>query len=385
MDQSTNDYSNHKITMSEENKSEPPLEKPPENTGSYLSQVDTRIEMKLIEAKQSLIRENDKRLEEIAREKYEPRILRWQKISAGAFAVLIFSLLWGWFSLPDKIKTQADKIVDEKLVDPQITKTLDEALNKKAIPLINAKIQPIETNLAMMAANITTQKMILGQMLLDTSNQQAVLAAGQRELWAQMQPISNQIVSLKTNVDQQLSKVTALIAEHESLLFPISIIDPPSATKRLSAFAGTDIEILYSKDKDSSYLSANVMASLLSEAKWHTANRWSTNLEFVDWTQVSINIPRGNPDPKKLVQTRAAVIALEKELLTSGIPTIFDHFVWPSDTNKQPYQIILRAPIKNGLGPDRVKRRWFFTNEINNPLTFPSTNEPAHQAVGDIL
>jgi hypothetical protein len=90
--------------MSAENKSQPPQGK----LDPHMELLEIRIDMKMLEAKQALAKENETRLREIARDKYEPRILRWQRISGVALALFIVSLIWGWFSLSDKIKAQAD-------------------------------------------------------------------------------------------------------------------------------------------------------------------------------------------------------------------------------------------------------------------------------------
>jgi hypothetical protein len=139
--------------------------------------LELRIDVKLNEAKEALRLANQTDLERIGQEKNEPKYKRLLSISAIAIAILIAGNLWQLFGINDRIKTEAGRIVDEKLIDPQLKSTLDEALSKKAVPFIAAQVQPIETNVAALVKNVEEQKSRFAAMSLDVSNNQIQLAS----------------------------------------------------------------------------------------------------------------------------------------------------------------------------------------------------------------
>src|SRR5258706_16031976 len=82
--------------------------------------LELRIDVKLAEAKDALRSANQTEMERISREKYEPKYKRLLGFTSVAIALLIISLLWDWLGLRERIKEEAGKIIDQKLVDPQL-------------------------------------------------------------------------------------------------------------------------------------------------------------------------------------------------------------------------------------------------------------------------
>lgn len=173
----------------------------PSESKSEREILELRIDLKLAEAKEALRSANETELERIAREKYEPKYKRLLGLTSIAIAVLIISLLWEWLGLPERIKDEAGKIIDQKLVDPQLANTLDEALSKKAIPFIAAQVQPIETNVAALKANVNEQTTLFGAMALDVSNKQVQLSSEQTVIRNQIHPLFGEVASLQSSVD----------------------------------------------------------------------------------------------------------------------------------------------------------------------------------------
>jgi hypothetical protein len=87
------------------------------------------------------------------------------------------------------VHSEADRVIDQKLVDPQLKNTLDEALSNKAIPFIVAQVRPIETNVAALKANVNEQATLFGTMALEISNKQAQLASDQLAIREQLHPL----------------------------------------------------------------------------------------------------------------------------------------------------------------------------------------------------
>jgi hypothetical protein len=177
--------------------------------------LELRIDLKLAEAKESLRLANQTELERIAREKHEPKYKRLLGFSGLVIALLIASHLWEWFGLSDRIKDQAGKIIDQKLIDPQLTNTLDEALSRKAIPYIAAQVHPIETNVSALKANVEEQKHIFAAASLDVSNWQAQLTSEQIAVREKIQPLFGEIISLQSSVDAAQEQAKKLQEEQK--------------------------------------------------------------------------------------------------------------------------------------------------------------------------
>jgi hypothetical protein len=187
---------------------------PPESK-SEREILELRIDLKLAEAKDALRLANQAELERIARERHEPRFKRLMGLTGVAIAILIFGLLWEWLELPGRIEVEAGKIIDQKLVDPQLTNTLDEALRKKAVPFIAAQIHPIETNVAALMANVNEQTRRLGAMNLDISNKQSLLTTEQTVIRNQIQPLFGAISSLRSSVETAQEQALRLQEEQK--------------------------------------------------------------------------------------------------------------------------------------------------------------------------
>lgn len=169
---------------------------PPESK-SEREILELRIDLKLAEAKEDLREFNRLELQRIAGNIHEPKLKRLRNWSAFIIAILVAGHIAEWFSVKERVKSEADKVINQKLVDPQLTNTLDEALSKKAIPFIAAQVRPIETNVAALKANVNELAALFGTMALEISNKQAQLASDQMAIREQLHPLFDQIISLR--------------------------------------------------------------------------------------------------------------------------------------------------------------------------------------------
>jgi hypothetical protein len=173
----------------------------PSESKSEREILELRIDQKLTDAKEALRNANQTELERIAREKHEPKFKRLLGTSGVVIAILIAGNLWQWFGITERIQKEAGRIIDQKLIDPQLTATLDETLSRKAIPFIAAQVHPVETNVAVLKANVEKQKALFAAMTLDVSNKQVQLTSEQMAIREQLHPLSGQIISLQSSVD----------------------------------------------------------------------------------------------------------------------------------------------------------------------------------------
>ena len=163
--------------------------------------LELRIDSKLAEAKEALRVANQAELERIAGEKHTPRFKKVLSSSGIIIAALIVSNLWAYLGIKERIANEAGKIIDQKLIDPQLANTLYEALNKKAIPFIAAQVNPIETNVAALNARVEKQKAFFEGITIEASNKQVQLASEQVAIREQVQPLFGEINSLQSSVD----------------------------------------------------------------------------------------------------------------------------------------------------------------------------------------
>jgi TolA-binding protein len=184
--------------MSDEDKSKNDSHSKSKNEREIL---ELRIDSKLTEAKEALRAANQSELERIARTKHEPKLKRVLSSSGIIIAALIVSNLWAYLGIKERIKNEAGRIIDQKLIDPQLTNTLNEALSEKAIPFISAQVRPIETNVATLKANVNEQTKLFGAMALDVSNKQSQLTLEQTTIREQIHPLFGEIDSLRSSVD----------------------------------------------------------------------------------------------------------------------------------------------------------------------------------------
>jgi hypothetical protein len=163
--------------------------------------LELQIDVRLNTAKDDLREFNKVELQRIAGDIHEPKLKRIRNWSGLVIAVLIGTNLWAWFEMPERIRTEANQVINQKLIDPQLKTTLDEALSKKAIPFIAAQVQPIETNVAALKVSVEDQKSLFAEMTLDVSNKQSQLASEETAIRAQLHPLSGQITLLQSSVD----------------------------------------------------------------------------------------------------------------------------------------------------------------------------------------
>jgi hypothetical protein len=173
----------------------------PSESKSERQILELHVDSKLTEAKETLRDFNKVELQRIAGDIHEPKLKRLRNWSGIIITVLVIGNIAGWYSVTERVHSEADRVINQKLVDPQLTNTLDEALSKKAIPFIAAQVHPIETNVAALKANVDKQTALFGAMTLDVSNKQAQLTSEQMAIREQLHPLSDQIISLQSSVD----------------------------------------------------------------------------------------------------------------------------------------------------------------------------------------
>src|SRR5579872_3001708 len=93
-------------------------EKPPAQSGGEREMLELRIDQKLTDAKEALRAANQAELERLASQIHEPKFKRLLKFTGVAVPLLILTTLWGWLGVKERIKVEATKIIDQKLIDP---------------------------------------------------------------------------------------------------------------------------------------------------------------------------------------------------------------------------------------------------------------------------
>ena len=128
-------------------------QKPPKSTTSR-EIAELRIELALEAAKNNLRESNQEELRRLSRNEHEPKFKKLRNSAALVIAFLILTNLWAWFGIKERVKNQATEIIDKKLINPQLTNSLQDALSKQAVPFIAAQLHPIETNILDLRANL---------------------------------------------------------------------------------------------------------------------------------------------------------------------------------------------------------------------------------------
>jgi hypothetical protein len=116
--------------------------------------LELRVDSKLTEAKEALRDFNKVELQRIAGNIHEPKLKRLRNWSGFIITVLIIGNIAGWYSVTERVHSEADRVINQKLVDPQLTNTLDEALSKKAIPFIAAQVHPLSEQIISLQSSI---------------------------------------------------------------------------------------------------------------------------------------------------------------------------------------------------------------------------------------
>jgi tetratricopeptide (TPR) repeat protein len=216
----------------------------PSESKSEREILELRIDQKLADAKEALRDFNKVELQRIASNIHEPKLKRLRNWSGIIITVLVIGNIAGWYSVTERVHSEADRVINQKLIDPQLTSTLDEALSKKAIPFIAAQVQPIETNVAALKANVNEQTALIGAMTLDISNKQTQLTSEQMAIRKQLHPLSDQIISLQSSVDAAQEQAKKLQEEQKlmALLNRGEVFDK-DAIQELQTFAQGTNEI----------------------------------------------------------------------------------------------------------------------------------------------
>jgi tetratricopeptide (TPR) repeat protein len=209
--------------------------------------LELRIDTKLAEAQADL--------ERLARAKHEPKLKRVLTSSGIIIAALIVSNLWAWLGMKNRIANEAGRIIDTKLIDPQLAITLDEALSKKAVPFISAQVRPIETNVAALKTNVEAQKSLFATMALDVSNKQSQLAERQKSIDDQ-QHIQELLVKAKagslaaylelrslSSVTNNILAETAMAASTEINLFLDAYRFRSYSQRQFEDFSGKSVRV----------------------------------------------------------------------------------------------------------------------------------------------
>lgn len=161
--------------------------------------------------------------------------------------------------------------------------------------------------------------------------------------------------------------------EMERLLLPIFFADAPTMASRLSIFSGTEAEVRFKSNDSNSRFSSSAITSVLKAAKWNVREVGNTNAEFSDFAVVALNVPQGPLNRVLLNEKLEAARAVQWELVTNSVPANFTKIF---DDKLAPYKIVIRVPIKDGPGPDRMRREYFFKDVANKLRWPPPTNSP---------
>ena len=92
--------------------------------------LEALIRSELAEAKERLHELNKEGLKDIADRYYKPKISFWHKTNAYTFAALVAVLLFGWFAIPEIIRTKTISYFRDNLVGPALTNTVNNIVNR---------------------------------------------------------------------------------------------------------------------------------------------------------------------------------------------------------------------------------------------------------------
>jgi hypothetical protein len=177
--------------------------------------LELRIDLKLAEAKQELTASNKAELQKLAESNHEPKLKKLRNFSALIIAGLVVSNLWAFLGIKDRVAKEAERVIDQKLIDPQLTNTLNEALAKKAIPFISTQLRPLETNAMALATNLKQQSNLFRSMSFEISKRQTQLSFAQEATHKSFDLLSTQLVTLQASMSVALEKQKGLEDEQK--------------------------------------------------------------------------------------------------------------------------------------------------------------------------
>src|SRR6266487_1643377 len=114
--------------------------------------LELQIENKLSAAINTLKESNRTELERISNEKHRPKFKRLRNSSALIISLLVISNLWAYLGIKHRVADEATRVINQKLIEPQLTVTLDNALSNRAVPFIVQRLRPLEEAISTLAA-----------------------------------------------------------------------------------------------------------------------------------------------------------------------------------------------------------------------------------------
>jgi tetratricopeptide (TPR) repeat protein len=158
--------------------------------------LELRVDTKLNEAKEDLRKFVDGELQRISEEKHRPKLKRVMNASGVIIALLVVSNIIAWLGVTERAKRAAEDLFDKKVIQPELSKTLDEALVKQAVPFIKKELHPIETNISVLETRLQNQKEAFQKTVSDVSSQQTALDHQQKTVLRQ-QHVQDLLVAAK--------------------------------------------------------------------------------------------------------------------------------------------------------------------------------------------
>jgi len=154
--------------------------KPPHDSRSDLNQkrkpdrevLESLIRSELADAKGTLHDLNRSDLQKIAAEHFKPKLDRWINTSAFLFATVVIGLFVAFFEIPRIIERKTQTYIEEKLIGPALTNTVDNVISNKATVIIDTRLNPLKINVNLLEGTIVA-------LSLDVSNKQVQLASQQ--------------------------------------------------------------------------------------------------------------------------------------------------------------------------------------------------------------
>lgn len=140
--------------------------------------LELQIENKLSAATNTLKESNKAELERIANEKHEPKFRRLRNSTALIISLLILSNLYAYLGVKQRVVNEADRVINQKLIEPQLTTTLDNAISNRSVPFIVERLKPLEATVSTLAAkteNLKRTNDTLTQSYADLVTQQIAL------------------------------------------------------------------------------------------------------------------------------------------------------------------------------------------------------------------
>lgn len=181
-----------------------PIQKPKSERES----LEALIRSELLDTKERLREANKEELQQIAEKYYAPKVKFWHRTNAYTLALLAAIILFGWFKVPDIIRTKTESYFRENLVGTALTNTVNNIVNNDATVIIQTQLKPIKANIVALEGRTETLDS-------DISNQQTQFNSAQVAIQKQILPMTNELTLLQTSLHKANNEADKLQEEQK--------------------------------------------------------------------------------------------------------------------------------------------------------------------------